>query len=107
MAEGGFLVAIAECCLAGNIGARLESPAADGPPPSYADLEPYLFGEAVGGFIVSGTREAIERLAERVPTDVFGMVGGDVFEVDLGAGAAAIPLTDLRAASSSFAAAFA
>jgi phosphoribosylformylglycinamidine synthase subunit PurL len=107
MAEGGFLVAIAECCLAGNIGAKLESPSEQGPPLSYADLEPYLFGEAVGGFIVSGTREAIERLAERVPTDVFGMVGGDAFEVDLAAGAAAIPLADLRAASSSFAAAFA
>jgi phosphoribosylformylglycinamidine synthase subunit PurL len=106
MAEGGFLVAIAECCLAGGIGAKLESPAG-GPSLSYAELEPYLFGEAVGGFIVSGTPEAIERLAERVPTDVFGAVGGDALEIALGERAAHIPLAALRAAHSALAPAFA
>jgi phosphoribosylformylglycinamidine synthase len=106
IAEGGFLVAIAECCLAGGIGARIESPAG-GPPPSYADLEPYLFGEAVGGFIVSGTREAIERLAERVPTDVFGTVGGDGLSVRLGERPIDVPLAAIRNAGSSLGAAFA
>jgi phosphoribosylformylglycinamidine synthase len=106
IAEGGFLVAIAECCLVGGIGVKLESPAGDAPPPTYADLEPYLFGEAVGGFIVSGTREAIERLAERVPTDIFGTVGGDVFEVDLGGQSVQLPLSSLRVANGALAAAF-
>jgi phosphoribosylformylglycinamidine synthase II len=106
IAEGGFLVAIAECCLAGDIGARLVDPAG-GPASSYAELEPYLFGEAVGGFIVSGPREAIERLAEKVPTDIFGTVGGDALEIELVEGAASVSLADMRAAHSALAAAFA
>jgi phosphoribosylformylglycinamidine synthase subunit PurL len=106
IAEGGFLVAIAECCLAGGIGAKLEFPAGDAPPPSYADLEPYLFGEAVGGFIVSGARDAIERLAERVPTDVFGTVGGDTLDI-AGPLSARVPLTALREAHGSLGGAFA
>jgi phosphoribosylformylglycinamidine synthase II len=106
IAEGGFLVAIAECCLAGGIGARIESPS-DGPPSPYAELEPYLFGEAVGGFIVSGTREAIDRLAKKVPTDVFGVVGGDALDVALAGGSARIAVDELRAAHSALASAFA
>jgi phosphoribosylformylglycinamidine synthase II len=106
IAEGGFLVAIAECCVAGGIGARLVDPAG-GPASSYAELEPYLFGEAVGGFIVSGTREAIDRLAERVPTDIFGTVGGDTLGVALGGQAVEIPLAQLQAANSSLGAVFA
>ncbi|MDP9136394.1 MAG: phosphoribosylformylglycinamidine synthase subunit PurL [Actinomycetota bacterium] len=93
MAEGGFLVAIAECCLAGDIGAKLELP--DSVDATYADLEPYLFGEAVGGFIVSGTREAIDRLAKRVPTDIFGTVGGDKLEMALGGRAVTLPMESL------------
>jgi phosphoribosylformylglycinamidine synthase II len=104
MAEGGFLVAIAECCLAGGIGARIEFPDSDGA--SYADIEPYLFGEAVGGFIVSGTREAIERLAERVPTDVFGTVGGGALEIRLGAEPITVPLDHLHAVHGSLRTAF-
>jgi phosphoribosylformylglycinamidine synthase subunit PurL len=106
IAEGGFLVALAECCLAGGIGARMVNPAG-GPPPSYADLEPYLFGEAVGGFIVSGPREAIDRLAEKVPTDVFGTVGGDVLRIEVAEGASGISLAELAAAHSALATAFA
>ena len=91
MAEGGFLVAVAEACLAGGIGATLDF--GDGAAPGGETLR-YLFGEAVGGFIVSGPREAIEELAERVPTDIFGEVGGDRLEVT-GAGWS---LDELRAA---------
>jgi phosphoribosylformylglycinamidine synthase len=105
MAEGGFLVAIAECCLAGDIGARLDFPDSDGA--SYADMEPYLFGEAVGGFIVSGTREAIERLAERVPTDIFGSVGGEALTIRLGEEAIDVPVAAMRNAGASLGAAFA
>jgi len=107
IAEGGFLVAVAECCLAGDVGARLDFTAGHDTPPSYADLEPYLFGEAVGGFIVSGTRGAIERLAERVPTDVFGTVGGAALEIALGQRSVQLPVTELRTVSASLAAAFA
>jgi phosphoribosylformylglycinamidine synthase subunit PurL len=91
IAEGGFLVAIAESCIAGGIGARLELPGTGGDQPNAettgtgqaprgsGGVSPrldYLFGEAVGGFIVSGSRETIDRLAQRVPTDILGTVGG-------------------------------
>lgn len=39
-------------------------------------LEIY-FGEDACGFVVSGDREALERLAEQIPLDIFGTVGGD------------------------------
>jgi phosphoribosylformylglycinamidine synthase len=107
IAEGGFLVAIAECCLAGDVGAKLDLTAGGDAPPSYTELEPYLFGEAVGGFVVSGSREAIERLAGRVPTDVFGTVGGDAFEVVLGERSVRSSLAELRAAHEALAPAFA
>jgi phosphoribosylformylglycinamidine synthase subunit PurL len=107
IAEGGFLVAIAECCLAGGIGARLDLASGGDSPPSYSDLEPYLFGEAVGGFVVSGPREAIERLAERVPTDIFGTVAGDALEIGADGWSARASLADLRGAHAELARAFA
>jgi phosphoribosylformylglycinamidine synthase len=69
VAEGGFLVALAECCLLGGIGAT--KPGASEFP------EELLFGEDACGFIVSGPRDALERLGETIPLDVFGEVGGD------------------------------
>jgi phosphoribosylformylglycinamidine synthase subunit PurL len=107
MAEGGFLVAIAESCLAGGIGATLDFRGGDGASePAYADLQPYLFGEAVGGFIVSGARDAIGRLAERVPTDVFGTVGGSRLELPIADGRLSVGLDQLRAAHDKLANAF-
>jgi phosphoribosylformylglycinamidine synthase len=79
IAEGGLAVALAECCLAGRIGARVELP---------GDFE--LFGEAPGrAFIVSGPRGALERFP------VIGSVGGDVLEI---AGRLKAPVSGLRAA---------
>jgi phosphoribosylformylglycinamidine synthase len=69
VAEGGWLVAMAEACLAGGLGARIEG---DGP---FADE--ILFGELSCGFVVSGERAALERLGEQIPVDIFGTVGGD------------------------------
>ncbi len=61
IAEGGIAVALAECCLAGGIGARVE-----------IDLD--LFAEAPGrGFLVSGPR--LEGF------NVIGRVGGDRLEI--------------------------
>ena len=99
VAEGGLLVAIAESCMAGGIGATVDP---------WPESEPlfWLFSECPGGgFVVSGTREAIDRLAERTPMTLFGTVGGDslraadpaLFEV---------ALEELNAASDSLAAAF-
>ena len=85
VAEGGLLVAIAESCLAGGIGATFDP---------WPDEDPlfWLFAESLGtGFVVSGEREAIDRLAQRTPLTVHGTVGGEslraadtsVFEIGL------------------------
>ncbi|MDX6720209.1 MAG: phosphoribosylformylglycinamidine synthase subunit PurL, partial [Solirubrobacteraceae bacterium] len=75
IAEGGLLVAIAESCLAGAIGASLRLCSTN-------DLESMLFGEAPGaGFAVSGTHEALRELGELVDLEVLGTVGGDTLDV--------------------------
>ena len=75
VAEGGFLVALAEACLLGGRGATLTVPAATDVP------EAIFFGEDACGFIVSGTREALEALGRAIPLDVFGTVGGDALQL--------------------------
>jgi phosphoribosylformylglycinamidine synthase len=70
VAEGGLGVALAECCIAGSIGARVE----------VQDL----FGEGPGGFVVAGDPSAIAQLEERsreIGFQRLGTVGGDVLEV--------------------------
>jgi phosphoribosylformylglycinamidine synthase len=88
VAEGGFLVALAEACLLGGRGASRAAGGGDVP-------DELLFGEDACGFVVSGDRAALERLAERIPLDVFGTVGGEA--LDLG-GAGRWALDELRAA---------
>jgi hypothetical protein len=67
-------VALAECCIAGRIGARVE-------------LRDALdsFGEAPGrGFIVSGPADALERWADSEPSDACTMIGevcGDALHI--------------------------
>ncbi|HEV2752314.1 MAG TPA: AIR synthase-related protein, partial [Solirubrobacteraceae bacterium] len=114
IAEGGLLVAVAESCLAGAIGARLAgrplaalataltprgragraaSRVQDGVPEPLAAA---LFGEAPGtGFVVAGPQEALDRLGARTPVVELGTVGGEVLAVgdDL-----AVGLDELRAA---------
>jgi phosphoribosylformylglycinamidine synthase len=100
IAEGGLAVAVAECCLAGAIGARLV-------------LEPDLlaseglFGEGPGGFLVSAGADALGALESSTAVRRLGVVGGDTLEIR-GGGAAeperaaiAIPLTELRRAHAS------
>ncbi len=52
IAEGGAAVALAECCLAGNLGASVELAASEGALTT-------LFGEGPGGFIVSGAEQEL------------------------------------------------
>jgi phosphoribosylformylglycinamidine synthase len=74
IAEGGLAVALAECCLAGGIGARVELP---------DELEP--FAEAPGrGFLVSGGPETLREWARAEPSapcTIIGEVGGDTLEI--------------------------
>ncbi|MGI8945578.1 MAG: phosphoribosylformylglycinamidine synthase subunit PurL [Thermoleophilaceae bacterium] len=91
VAEGGLAVALAECCLAGPIGARAEL--------GEADAE--LYGEGVGRFVVAGGEAAIAALgAAAVP---IGTVGGDALELG---GALSWGVEELREASGGLAAAF-
>jgi phosphoribosylformylglycinamidine synthase len=79
IAEGGLAVAIAECCLAGGIGARIELP--DG-------LDP--FAEAPGqAFMVSGDAGVLDG------SQVIGRVGGAELEID---GVLRLSLDQLREA---------
>jgi len=99
VAEGGFLVAVAESCLAGGVGATID------PWPDDDPLQ-WLFGECPGGgFVVSGAREAIDRLAERTPLTVFGTVGGDALRA-ADQSVFAVPLADLRSAVASLSTVF-
>jgi phosphoribosylformylglycinamidine synthase len=67
ISEGGVAVALAECCVAGGIGAQVTLPEA---------LE--LFGEAPGtGFLVSGEPEAVAAIGA-----VIGFVGGHELRID-------------------------
>jgi phosphoribosylformylglycinamidine synthase len=91
IAEGGFLVAVAESCLAGGVGATLDLGPSD-------DVWCHLFGERPGGFVVSGSREALNVLGRTVPLDVFGTVGGDALDVAIGGRSARWALPELREA---------
>jgi phosphoribosylformylglycinamidine (FGAM) synthase-like enzyme len=76
-------VALAECCIAGELGARV-----DGLEPSAQAL----FGEGPGGVVIAGPRGSVEAVPG---ARVIGTVGGAALEID---GALAIPVAELRAA---------
>ena len=95
IAEGGLAVALAECCLAGRLGASIELESA-------APAAETLFGEGPGGFIVSGAPEAIRSLSGRVSTRRIGTTGGAELRIELAGGgertALALTLPELSAA---------
>ncbi|MGH2911764.1 MAG: AIR synthase-related protein, partial [Solirubrobacteraceae bacterium] len=72
IAEGGLAVALAECSLAGGIGARIEV---------HAVTLDALFGEGSGGFVVSGHEQAVQSLGGQTRMSVLGTVGGDSLRI--------------------------
>jgi phosphoribosylformylglycinamidine synthase subunit PurL len=78
VAEGGVAVALAECCIAGGVGARV---ALDGVP---------LFAEGPGAFLVSGPPEAMAAFG--AAARVIGEVGGDALAI---AGELDLPVAEL------------
>jgi phosphoribosylformylglycinamidine synthase II len=87
IAEGGLAIALAECCLAGGVGAQIELGAGTGrggDVEATGDVESLLFGEGSGGFVLSGPRAALDELGARVPVRRLGTVGGDVLSIELG-----------------------
>jgi phosphoribosylformylglycinamidine synthase len=95
IAEGGLAVALAECCLAGGLGAVVELTDGLGGEGGEDAVSEALFGEASGGFLVSGPAEAIRALGERVPVRAIGVVGGETLRIEIagGAGDASFALT--------------
>jgi phosphoribosylformylglycinamidine synthase len=92
IAEGGFAVAVAECCLGGGLGATLDLGDSEDP-------WTHLFGEGPGGFVVSGHPEAVRQLAERgIEVDVLGTVGGDALSLTIAGETIAVALDELHAA---------
>ena len=81
VSEGGLACALAECCIEGGVGARIELPETNATS---------LFGEGPGGVVIAGPREAVLAVEG---ARVIGAVGGDVLEV---AGALSIPVERLR-----------
>jgi phosphoribosylformylglycinamidine synthase len=78
IAEGGLAVALAECCIAGGIGATVEAPVE-------------LFAEAPGcGYIVSGPEDVVASMGK-----VIGRVGGPELEI---AGRLTVAVSELAAA---------
>jgi phosphoribosylformylglycinamidine synthase II len=86
IAEGGLAVALAECCLAGGLGAQVELPDLAAPVAA-------LFGEGPGGFVVSGPPEELQALAERAQLSPIGAVGGEALTIELSGEAAGGGLT--------------
>ena len=78
VAEGGVAVALAECCIASGLGARVDLGGAS------------LFGEGPGAFLVSGPRAALARFGAAAV--VVGEVGGDALEI---AGALRLAVAEL------------
>ena len=81
VAEGGLAVALAECCVAGGLGADV----------TVDTDEATLFGEGPGAFVVSGPHDAF--IAFGAAARVVGVVGGDDLRI---AGALSVPVDELR-----------
>ena len=95
-AEGGMLVALAECCLLGGIGVRC--PAIRPEPPLRLDAA--FFGESPSRYIVSVPSRAmpeLQSLARRhhVELSLLGLAGGDILEFE---GQLRLTLAELREA---------
>jgi phosphoribosylformylglycinamidine synthase len=85
IAEGGLAIALAECSLAGGLGAQVSL---EGILPGALPHE-VLFGEAPGGFLISASPDALRSLATSAgDTGValchLGSVAGDALRIAVG-----------------------
>ncbi len=99
VSEGGLACVIAECAIAGGVGANV-------------DLDPLvelrggsgetcLFGEGPGGFVLAGDPAAIAALARDagdVAVLAIGAAGGDRLELSAAEASISVPLADAQAA---------
>jgi phosphoribosylformylglycinamidine synthase subunit PurL len=80
ISEGGLACALAECCIAGVLGARVSAAVAG---------EAELFGEGPGGVLIAGPPEAVDAVEG---AEVIGTVGGDALEIT---GLLRVPVAEL------------
>jgi phosphoribosylformylglycinamidine synthase len=83
VAEGGMLVALAECCLLGGIGVRCPGLSAQGD----LDLANAFFGESQARYVVSAGSRAMPELQtlarrHRIELLLLGLAGGDSIEFE-------------------------
>ena len=97
IAEGGLATALAECCLAGDLGAEIELEAGS---------EAALFGETLGCFVVSGAPSALRQLDPRTPHQIIGVVGGTRLRISAGEQRIDLELARLREAHGALATLF-
>jgi phosphoribosylformylglycinamidine synthase len=127
IAEGGLAVALAECCLAGGIGAQIGLTAADvaagvavpagvtvpaatpdgAPGADTVDTWAVLFGEGAGGFLVSGPEDVLLALGETIAAKIIGTVGGDTLTISAPGCLIEVTVDEMTAANSTMAAMFA
>ena len=99
IAEGGLATALAECCLAGGLGAEVVLEETVKPLRA-------LFGEGPGGFIVTGGDAELRALGEHIHLQVVGSVGGNQLTIIAGEARVEVSLELLREAHGSLAALF-
>jgi phosphoribosylformylglycinamidine synthase len=87
VAEGGLATALAECCLDGGLGARVDLA------PLRPSGEALLFGEGPGAFVVSGDPQSLRAFGGAAVQ--IGTVGGSDLMID---GSLSVPLAELSAA---------
>jgi phosphoribosylformylglycinamidine synthase len=112
IAEGGLAVALAECCLAGKLGAETNlgkdfwettwpvAPGHGSVAPVSTRVTAALFGEGSGGFVVSGLDAALRELSGHAKVRRIGTVGGDALRIEVGGQTLAATLADLVEAHS-------
>jgi phosphoribosylformylglycinamidine synthase II len=96
VSDGGLACALAESAIGGGLGCRVDlSPILE----RGCTADEALFGEAAGGFLLSGNRAALESLAgDGVEVLVLGGVGGETLDVTAGQASLRLDLDDARAA---------
>ena len=102
IAEGGIVIALAECSLAGDLGAQVTL---DDLFPGLPVLDA-LYGESAGGFLISGPPDAMGALSTPasdagVALHLLGAVAGEDLEIRLGATTLSATLTELIEAHAS------
>ena len=104
IAEGGLAIALAECCLAGGLGAEVRLDALLGGDDDDEDSFRVLFGEGPGGFLVSGLPTGVRALGRRTRVRVIGTtISPETLRIDLDESSLTATLAELTEAHAALA----